>query len=169
MLDTFLEGLREAGHEPELADLRREGFDPRMPEIDEPDWFNDDQLFSKAVLTEQARLSRNEAVAFLFPVWWWSVPATTKGWIDRVWNDGFAFGNRNLPHRKALMLGIAASSKAHYARDGYEDAMRAQLVTGVMHYCGIQDAELRLLYDSLDGVAERAAILRDARAIARAF
>ncbi len=28
-------------------------------------------------LREQHRIERNEAIAFVFPVWWWSFPATT--------------------------------------------------------------------------------------------
>ena len=48
---------------------------------------------------------RNDALAFVFPVWWWSLPATTKGWIDRVWSNGWAYGSRKLPHRSALSHG----------------------------------------------------------------
>jgi putative NADPH-quinone reductase len=32
VLDEFIAGLAEAGHEVEIADLHAEGFDPRMPE-----------------------------------------------------------------------------------------------------------------------------------------
>lgn len=169
VLDAYCEGLAVAGHATEIADLRAERFDPRMPEIDEPDWFNDDQAFSAEVLAEQERLSRNDAVAFVFPVWWWGLPATTKGWVERVWNDGFAFGNRKLPHRRARLLGVAASTKAHYDRDGYEAAMRVQLVTGIMRYCGIEDARLDLLYDSLGEPPARTALLAQARELGRSF
>ncbi|MFP5480009.1 MAG: NAD(P)H-dependent oxidoreductase [Alphaproteobacteria bacterium] len=56
--------------------------------------------------TQQARVDRNAAVAFIFQVWGWSVPATTKGWIDRDWNRGWACGSRKLPIRKARMLAL---------------------------------------------------------------
>jgi NAD(P)H dehydrogenase (quinone) len=103
ILDRFVAGLAAAGHSAELADLRRENFDPRMPVEDEPDWNDDDKVYSERVLAEQARMLRNEALAFIFPVWWWSFPATTKGWIDRVWNNGWAYGARKLPHKKARL------------------------------------------------------------------
>src|SRR5262245_12803221 len=110
VLDSVVAGLNAAGHVPEVADLRTEGFDPRLPPADEPDWNDADKVYSDAVLAEQARMMRSDALAFVFPVWWWSLPATTKGWIDRVWNNGWAYGDRKLKHRKALLLGTAAGS-----------------------------------------------------------
>src|SRR6185437_5009110 len=111
--------------------------------------------YSAAVLEEQARIARNEALAFVFPVWWWSLPATTKGWIDRVWNNGWAYGARTLKHKKALLLGTAAGSAASYEKRGYDQAMRTQIVTGMMEYCGIPESELDLLFDVLDDRAAR--------------
>ncbi len=163
VLDAFLEGLAEAGHTVEVADLRAEGFDPRLSVGDEPDWSDSDKVYTVDVLAEQARISANEALAFVFPVWWWSFPATTKGWIDRVWNNGWAYGDRKLPHRKALLIGTASGDAAGYAKRRYDEAMRIQLVTGIMEYCGIPESELHLLYDIM-GSAE---IRRDALATAR--
>jgi len=55
-----------------------------------------------------ARIERNDAIAMFFPVWWWSMPATLKGWIDRVWNHGWAYGwngiDTRIPLDKALMV-----------------------------------------------------------------
>jgi len=112
VLDAFAAGLAVAGHQPEIADLYREGFDPRMPHADEPDWDDPAKRYSDAVLAEQARMTRNEALAFVFPVWWWSVPAMTKGWIDRVWNNGWAYGAAKLPHAGALLIGTGSSDAA---------------------------------------------------------
>ena len=36
VLSQFVEGLEEAGHTKEIADLHSEKFDPRMPPTDEP-------------------------------------------------------------------------------------------------------------------------------------
>ncbi len=147
VLDALAEGLATAGHRAEIADLRAEGFDPRLPVEDEPDWNDSDKVYSAVVLQEQARVARNDALAFVFPVWWWSFPATTKGWIDRVWNNGWAYGDRKLPHQSALLIGSALGDAQSYAKRGYDEAMRIQLVTGIMDYCGIPRTELKLLYD----------------------
>ncbi len=163
VLDQLTEGLAAAGHSAEVADLRAEGFDPRLPIADEPDWNDADKVYSPEVLREQARIARNDALAFVFPVWWWSFPATTKGWIDRVWNHGWAYGARKLPHRKALLIGTASSDAAGYAKRSYDTAMRAQLLTGIIYYCGIPEGHLELLYDVEAGPEARAAHLARVR------
>lgn len=168
VLDRFLAGLRAASHEAEIADLRREGFDPRLPPEDEPDWTGT-KVFSPMVLAEQARIERNEAVAFIFPIWWWSVPATTKGWIDRVWNDGWAYGSARLALKKGRMIALSAGTEESYAKRGYDVAMQTQLVTGVLDYCGIADTGLTILHGSLGEDAERARLLEEAEALGRRF
>lgn len=169
VLDRFAEGLREAGHHPEIADLRAEGFDPRLDPEDEPDWGNPQKVYSPAVLAEQDRIARNDALAFVFPVWWWSVPATTKGWIDRVWNNGWAYGDRKLTHRKALFLGVAASDADQYAKRAYDVAMQTQLITGIARYCGIEDSRLALLHGALGTEGDRLALLDRAQDLGRSF
>jgi NAD(P)H dehydrogenase (quinone) len=169
VLDNLIDGLGAAGHKAEVADLRAEGFDPRLCPADEPDWSDADKVYSEAVLAEQARMLRNDALAFVFPVWWWSLPATTKGWIDRVWNNGWAYGSRKLPHRKALLLGTAGGSAEYYARRGSEQAMRVQILTGMMTYCGIPEAELQLLFGALGDGSARERHLRTARTLGESF
>lgn len=145
-----MDGLAARGHGVELADLRAEGFDPRLPLADEPDWDDPGKIYSEAVLSEQARVARNDAIAFVFPVWWWSFPATTKGWIDRVWNNGWAYGASKLALRKALLIGAASGSAKGYRKRGYDQAMHTQLLTGMMDYCGIAESELHLIYGVTD-------------------
>jgi NAD(P)H dehydrogenase (quinone) len=33
-----------------------------------------------------------DVIIFNFPLWWFSVPAILKGWVDRVFAMGFAYG-----------------------------------------------------------------------------
>ena len=169
VLDQLIAGLDAAGHRAEVADLRAEGFDPRLTAEDEPDWSNPNKRYSDAVLAEQARLSRSDALAFVFPVWWWSLPATSKGWIERVWNHGWAYGARKLPHRQALLLGTAAGSVEHYEKRGLDQAMRVQILTGMMAYCGIAKAELHLLYGALGEGSVRERHLQTARSLGESY
>jgi len=41
---------------------------------------------------EQAKLLQADAVVFQFPLWWFGFPAIMKGWIDRVFAYGLAYG-----------------------------------------------------------------------------
>ncbi|MEW9922229.1 NAD(P)H oxidoreductase [Marimonas sp. MJW-29] len=169
VLDQFVAGLRESGHTPEIADLHAERFDPRMPVEDEPNLSGGTQSYTDAVQYEQARVERNDAVAFIFPVWWWSVPAMTKGWIDRVWNADWAYGKQKLALDRALLVGLAATGSASFKKRGYTTAMETQLIIGVMNFCGITNARLELLHDTLEGDNERQALLVRARTLGRTF
>ncbi len=169
VLDSVLAGLADAGHRAEVADLRAEEFDPRLRQEDEPDWSNADKRYSEKVLSEQARIARNDALCFVFPVWWWSLPATTKGWIDRVWNNGWAYGGRKLPHRRALLIATASGSQDAYRKRGYDEAMRTQLVVGIMEYCGISNSELKFLFDVDESDEKRRAHLAAVRTLAASY
>jgi NAD(P)H dehydrogenase (quinone) len=161
--DSLMAGLRSAGHVPEFANLRAEDFDPRLPVADEPDWEDPDQIYSADTLAEQARIARNDAIAFVFPVWWWSMPATTKGWIDRVWNNGWAYGSRKLKLNGALLIGTASGGPETYAKHGYDEAMRVQINVGIMEYCGIPKSHLEIMHDVMENDATRRALLDRAR------
>lgn len=163
-------GLRAAGHEVTEADLTAEGFDPRLPAADEPDWDDLDKSFSPAVEAEMARLRAHEGIVMTFPVWWWSLPALLKGWIDRVWNRGFAYGGgRSLAGHRALMIGLAGSGSQRYEEDRYREAMEIQLVQGVLRYCGIEEGRLVLMTQSRKPPERRAEILAEAEALGRSF
>ncbi|MDT1992329.1 NAD(P)H-dependent oxidoreductase [Micrococcus luteus] len=44
------------------------------------------------IAAEQEKLRRADAVVVQFPLWWYGMPAILKGWFDRVFVSGFAFG-----------------------------------------------------------------------------
>lgn len=167
--DAVVEGLKAAGHEPELADLYREGFDPVLPEADEPDWENEGKVYSPAVQAEMARIERNEAIIMVNPIWWWSFPAMAKGWIDRVWNKDWAYGAKELTLKRALLIGLSASDAATYAKRGYDAAIDAQQIVGIMNYCGIADARFHYLHGSTDGGERAKELIAEARELGLHF
>jgi len=161
--DAFAEGAAAGGHEIEFADLYAEDFDPVLREADEPDWNNTAKRYSDEVHAEMARVDRADAIVCVFPVWWWSVPAMLKGWIDRVWNLGWAYGPASLPHRYGLMIATAAASEDAFAKRGYDQAIEAQLNIGVMNYCGIESASIELFHETTGDDDTRTGLLKRAR------
>ncbi len=91
--DVVLAKLRDAGAQVTLIDLYAEGFAPKLaPE----EWHAYD-----AGPSDQADLSRHitavnaaDTLIFVYPTWWYGLPALLKGWLDRVMLPGVAF---NLP------------------------------------------------------------------------
>jgi len=161
--------LEARGHRLDWADLAAEGFDPAMHPEDEPDWNDDAKVYSPQVQAEMARIERNAATVLVFPVWWWAMPALMKGWIDRVWNNGWAYGARHYPHERVAMLGIAGTTRPTYVRKGYDVAMRTQLLVGVLQYCGVARPSLDVLYGAIEGEGQVAALLEEAKRLAEAF
>jgi NAD(P)H dehydrogenase (quinone) len=169
-LDAFAAGLAEAGHVCEIADLYAEGFDPVLQPPDEPDWSDGNKRYSDAVMAEMARIERNDAIALVFPVWWWSMPAMLKGWIDRVWNNGWAYGDRNLAGRRGVALCVAGTDQAGFQKRGYDRAFDTQIRIGIFDYCGVPDAAVHMLYGSILGdPAVTAGIVEESRRLGRAF
>jgi NAD(P)H dehydrogenase (quinone) len=156
VLDSFVSGLQESGHQVEIADLYREGFQPIMQEADYAQFY--DQAMPKDVLREQARFERCDAFALVFPIWWWSFPAMLKGWIERVFSAGWAFKLTDDPEgsmlesRKALILCCAGGSSAMFEKYGTDDALEKMITTGVMEYCGVDDVRLEILHQARTAV-----------------
>ncbi|WP_028633749.1 NAD(P)H-dependent oxidoreductase [Pseudomonas parafulva] len=129
-------------HTAELADLATEGFDPR---------FNlaDHHLFLKQspppadVAAEQRRLDRADALVLVYPIYWWSFPALLKGWIDRVFAQGWAYQDNNdgkvtkkLQRLQVHLVAIGGADQGTYQRHGYGAAMNTQIDHGIFDYCG---------------------------------
>lgn len=167
--ELFANGLTDKGHAVELADIYAEGFDPVLRVEDEPDWEDSNKQYSLAVQAEMRRVERNDATVLIFPVFWWSMPALQKGWIDRVWNNGWAYGDGSYPHRRVWFIGVAGNDEKAYTKRGYIDAMRTQLDVGILDYCSIEERRLEMLYGSIEGEAHVEAILDDARRLASEF
>jgi len=76
--------LAAAGHELRVTDLYAAGFDPVMGEAEWRD-YHDEALNRIPVADHVADLTWAEALVFVYPTWWFGLPAMLKGYLDRVW------------------------------------------------------------------------------------
>jgi len=90
VLQLVLAKLKQAGAEIELADLYAEGFDPvlRAPELDA---YLDCPANQAPVARDVERLKWCDTLIFVYPTWWYGLPAMLKGWLDRVLLPDVAF------------------------------------------------------------------------------
>lgn len=146
-------GLHEHGHQFELADLAAEGFDPRFSAADLA--VHRQRATPPAdVAREQARIERADALVLVHPVYWWSMPALLKGWIDRVFANGWAFDyadeklTKKLRHLRVQWIALAGTAPGTYERHRYRDAMQVQIEHGIFDYCGTTVEQWLLLHDS---------------------
>jgi putative NADPH-quinone reductase len=88
--DEAIRTLEAKGHEIRLLDLYAEGFDPVMG-CEERRRYNTLPVEQHALQDHIAHLRWAEGLIFVYPTWWYGLPAMLKGWLDRVWAPGVAF------------------------------------------------------------------------------
>ncbi|PAU60843.1 NAD(P)H-dependent oxidoreductase [Pseudomonas indica] len=148
------EGIVLSGHGAEIADLAAEGFDPCFTLADHA--VHRRQAPPPAdVAAEQARIDHSDALVLVYPVYWWSMPGLLKGWIDRVFSNGWAFDfnldaklEKKLRHLRVHLIGVGGADAGTYERHGYFHAMKTQIDHGIFDYCGAHVATSELLLDS---------------------
>ncbi|GLK81299.1 NAD(P)H-dependent oxidoreductase [Methylopila turkensis] len=169
------EGISAAdpSHSVEMADLAAEGFDPRFSAADLA-LFRRQAGPPEDILAEQARVDRADALVLVYPVYWWSMPGQLKGWIDRVFTNGWAYDEtadgsliKMLGRLRAHLVGIGAGDEDLYQRRGYADAIRTQIDKGIFDYVGATVASSDLLLPSAEPFP--ASALARAHAIGRAI
>jgi putative NADPH-quinone reductase len=83
MKDAALAGLAEARHEVRVVDLYGEGFRPEMT-AEERRRYHDEGANTAGVEAHVDLVRWAEAMVFVYPTWWYGLPAMLKGWFDRV-------------------------------------------------------------------------------------
>ncbi|MDX9674111.1 MULTISPECIES: NAD(P)H-dependent oxidoreductase [unclassified Pseudomonas] len=154
------EGLTQA--EPantcEIADLYAQGFQPVFGAADFA-VHHREALPPADVQAEHARIDRADALVLVFPVYWWSMPALLKGWIDRVFSNGWAFDYgsdqkhiKKLQRLRVHLVGLGGADAGAFQRHGYAEAMKAQIEHGIFDYSGatVQSSTLLLESESSD-------------------
>ena len=112
-----------------------------------------EQRRPKDVLEQQRKVARAEALVFISPVWFLGFPAILKGWFDRVFTLGFAFGLSAagwrgdiagriplLTHEKALIINTTIFNEETYQL-GFGDAMKRLMDDWCLQYPGIKTVE----------------------------
>ena len=145
--------LADDGHTAEIADLAAEGFDPRFTAGDHAS-HRKQAPPDTDVTREQQRIDRADALVLVYPVYWWSFPGLLKGWIDRVFANGWAYDERDgklvkrLGHLPVHLVAIGGADPGTYDRHGYFDAMKTQIDHGIFGYCGARVATSEFLLES---------------------
>ncbi|WP_211746165.1 NAD(P)H-dependent oxidoreductase [Paenibacillus sp. Marseille-Q4541] len=90
LLNSVTKGLLSAGHELDLIDLHADGFNPVMSAEELAAWRHKETL-DPLTKDYQRRMFEADHLIFIFPIWWESMPALTKGFIDKVFAKGIVY------------------------------------------------------------------------------
>jgi Putative NADPH-quinone reductase (modulator of drug activity B) len=159
LADAVLEEAEAKGHEYELRDLYAQSFQPVLT--------NDDfEAFNHAAIPddikrEQDAVTRADLVIFVYPIWWFGPPAILKGWIDRVFSYGFAYGHDTrgvkplLTGRKAILVNTAGGSETEaFQTVEFKDAMTTVIDTGIFEFVGLDVILHRMFFQVPSATAE---------------
>jgi len=87
---------------------------------------------SADVLTEHEKIEKADCIIFLYPVWWSDCPAKLKGWFDRVYAIGYAYGqNETFKKMKTIPLGLVICTAGH-PNEFLEEINMAQSMQTIM-------------------------------------
>ncbi len=173
--DVAVEQLRELGHRVLLSDLYAMGwkaaFDghdfldrrdvARLALVAESGHAYTSGTQTPDVAAEQEKLAAADAVIFQFPFWWFSVPAIMKGWVDRVFAFGLAYGFRGagntyrygeggLAGKRALLSTTVGGPAIDYSPRGINgplDDLLFPITHGTLFFAGMAVLPTHAIYD----------------------
>lgn len=169
MFDVAQTTLENAGHTVVTSDLYRMGFDPvssrhNFTSIHNPDYLKlqaEEQLasetdgFADEVEAEIAKVEAADLMIWQFPLWWFGLPAILKGWVDRVFAMGRAYGNGNIYETgkfkgKRALLSLTTGGPADaYLENGFNGDLNAILrpiQRGILNFTGFSVLQPQLVY-----------------------
>lgn len=146
IFDAVIQNLNNA-HDVKIIDLYQEHFNPVL-NFDKNNKRRDLFLSTETKKYREA-ISWSDHLIFIFPIWWSSMPAILKGFIDKVFAQNFAYSydsNKIIPHK--LLCGKTASIIvthdtpqfiAKYIQKDYGKILKKQILENM---CGIRVSAL---------------------------
>lgn len=138
----------------DLMDLHAEGFDPLLSAADLA-FYRDVGTLPEDIKAIHDRLDRADSLAFVFPMYWWSVPGLLKSWFDRVLTRAWAYDYSEdgkliplLTELPVLVIAVAATDEPGYQKHGYQQAFETQIKEGIFRACGLTDVHIHVLFES---------------------
>lgn len=151
ILQRITNGLREGGHEFNVLDLYKEKFDPVLI-------FNEEKPRKSLAYDDEMEKYRNlvteaDHIIFIYPIWWYGMPAILKGFIDRVFVSGFAYtyeGSlpKGLLNNKSAWVIYTLDSPCWYVRFVRLNAEWIIVKQAILKFCGFGKVK-RFMYAGL--------------------
>lgn len=144
ILATVKEELQNKGAEVKVKDLYAMNWNPVLSGEDFQNFMSGQT--PEDIAREQADVAWADVMILIGPIWWFSVPAMLKGYIDRVMSMGFAYqytetGPKGLlGGKKAVIITTSGADEQVAAHSGMIESINRSLVRGVFGFCGFSEA-----------------------------
>ncbi|MEP9382489.1 NAD(P)H-dependent oxidoreductase [Nocardioides sp. KR10-350] len=185
-MTTAAEALRDAGYRVDVLDLYAEEWVPTLardefapteghfkPQAAQQRAVEDGTL-DASVRAHLDRLLAADLLVLSFPMWWFSLPAILKGWVDRVFVMGAVFGGNYglfgdaaLAGKRAMLLFTTGGSRDSFRPGGVFGSMEEflrHIHRGMLEFVGYQVLDPVVTYGPAHlSDHERAAALNSVR------
>ena len=140
--------LKEKGKSFETRDLYALGFDPVMKADDFIAIQQGTHL--PDVKKEQELITKAKRLVIIHPIWWYSMPAILKGYIDRVFSYGFAYILEDeikplLTDKEVIIFNTMGESKEQCENSGICPCLK-KTIGGTFEFCGIKVLEHKFFF-----------------------
>ena len=135
--ERLAERLQQQGHVVRTLDLYADGFDPVL---DVEGWraHRRNEAYPGGPSAHIEALRKSGGLIFVYPTWWYGLPAMLKGWLDRVWQPGVAFDIEGGAFKTHALEGVKRfavvtthGSPGWFIERVVGDPVRRQLVRGL--------------------------------------
>ena len=145
-------GLKTGGHEYKVIDLDKDGFDPVMRAKDLKAFvtagkIGEDGLeeVDPLVLRYMKMMRWAEQIVMIFPIWWMTTPAMTKGFIDKVIFPGIVYKMEGgklvsmLSSLKQVTIITTMNTPSEVYHDVFGNSLEGSMIKGTFNQIGIHD------------------------------
>lgn len=94
ILDALVEKYEAEGEKYQIIDLHKDAFNPAYTE-EELSNYHTGYTADKLILKYQEMIRNTTDIIFIFPIWWGTMPAMMKGFLDKVMLLNFGFNYEN--------------------------------------------------------------------------
>jgi len=142
--------LETKQHEIRVRDLYEMNFQPILKE----DCFTTgySTQIPSSVREEQEHIKWANQLLFVFPTWWGGMPAILKGYIDRVFSNGFAFKFKDdsseglLNDKKAIIFQTTSHPEESLKPYQIISSIETIIDVGILKFCGIETIAHKFFY-----------------------
>lgn len=169
MFEVAIEALTGAGNEVISSDLHAISFDPvssranfttvkdsnfLKPQLEEI-YATEHRGFAGDLEAEMEKVEWCDLMIWQFPLWWFSVPAVLKGWVDRVFAMGRVYGSGRLYQtgvcagKRAMLSLTTGGGEEHYQPGGFNGDMMGILRPihrGMLQFVGFEVLAPHIVY-----------------------
>lgn len=144
LAESYVKAAEEKGHNLKLFKLGDARFDPILHH-----GHNLRQELEPDLVEIREAIQWASHIVFVYPIWWGSIPALLKGFIDRTFLPGFAFRyrpnsiwwDRLLAGRSAHLI-VTMDTPPWYYRWIYKMPGHNQMKITILEWCGIKPVKI---------------------------